>query len=103
MAGHAFSIDGGAILGIDMSRILRRSQQQSQDVMATHAAKGSCLASRLTGELVSVVSKHDYATLQQQGALMLAPDDNWWARTKHIDLFHHFIAKAINAGEIAVS
>ena len=38
-----------------------------------------------------------------QGAIVLAKDDKFHSRTKHIDLCYHFICEAVKYGKIVVS
>jgi hypothetical protein len=101
ISGYAFIIDGGAVSWSSRKQeLVTLSTAEAEYVAATHAAKECIWLRRLTGELFP--SLHTQTTLfcDNQAALKLATDDNYHARTKHIDIRFHFIRQVIASGAI---
>jgi len=98
---YAFIIDGGAVSwSLQKQELVTLSTAEAEYVVATHAAKECIWLHRLTGKLFP--SLHTQTTLfcDNQAALKLATDDNYHARTKHIDIRFHFIRQVISSGAI---
>jgi hypothetical protein len=102
--GYAFFIDGGAISWRSRKQeIVTLSTAEAEYVAATHAAKEAVWLRRLKGELLSPLVNPTMIYCDNQAALKLATDDNYRARTKHIDICYHYIRQVISAGEIAIT
>lgn len=103
ISGYAFIIDGGAISWASRKQeIVTLSTAESEYVAATHAAKESIWLKRLIESLFKTTRSPSCPTTtpitlycDNQAAIRLASDDNYHARTKHIDIRYHFIRKCI--------
>jgi hypothetical protein len=103
ISGYAFFIDGGAVSWRSRKQeIVTLSTAEAEYVAATHAAKEAAWLRRLKGELLTPISSPTIIYCDNQAALKLATDDNYRARTKHIDIRYHFIRQVVSAGEIVV-
>jgi hypothetical protein len=76
------------------------STAEAEYVAATHAAKECIWLRRLTGELFPSFNTTTTLFCDNQAALKLAQDDNYHARTKHIDIRVHFIREVVAGGAI---
>jgi hypothetical protein len=72
-------------------------------VAATHAAKECIWLRRLIGELFPALLSPTTLYCDNQAALKLATDDNYHARTKHIDIRYHFIRQVVASRDIDVT
>ena len=70
---------------------------------ATHAAKECIWLRCLIGELFPALLSPTTLYCDNQAALKLATDDNYHARTKHIDIRYHFIRQVIASHDIDVT
>ena len=101
ISGYAFIIDGGAVLWCSRKQeLVTLSTAEAEYVAATHAAKECIWLRRLTGELFPELQTKTTLFCDNQAALKLATDDNYHARTKHIDIRFHFIRQVIASGAI---
>ena len=71
------------------------STAEAEYVAATHAAKECIWLRRLICELFPSLISQMTLHCDNQAALALAVDDNYHARTKHIDIRYHFIRKCV--------
>ena len=97
ISGYAFIMDGGAISWSSRKQeLVTLSTAEAEYVAATHAAKECIWLRRLTGEILPT-DDDPPTTLycDNQAALKLAQDDNYHARTKHIDIRYHFIRDVV--------
>jgi hypothetical protein len=103
ISGYAFLIDGGAISWSSRKQeLVMLSTAEAEYVAATHAAKECIWLHRLIGELFPSIISKTTLLCDNQAALTLATDDNYHARTKHIDLRYHFIREVIAGGAIDI-
>ena len=72
------------------------------DVAQTHAAKEAIWLRKFVSEIRGSSEKPLTILCDNQGAIALAKDNKFHARTKHIDLRYHFIREAVEDGKIAV-
>jgi hypothetical protein len=99
-----FLIDGGAISWRSRKQeIITLSTAEAEYVAATHAAKEAVWLCHLKGELLTPLINPIMIYCDNQAALKLATDDNYQARTKHIDIRYHYIQQVINVGEISIT
>jgi hypothetical protein len=66
----------------------------------THAAKELIWLRTILGKLNSPFEEPTTLHCDNQGAIALAKDNKFHARTKHIDIWYHFIREAIKDGSI---
>jgi len=91
ISGYAFLIDGGAVSWmLRKQELVTLSTAEAEYVTATHAAKECIWLCRLIGELFPSLITWTTLHCNNQAMLTLAVDDNYHARTKHIDIRYHF-------------
>jgi hypothetical protein len=78
------------------------STAEAEYVAATHAAKECIWLRRLIGELFPSLIRQTTLHCDNQAALRLATDDNYHARTKHIDIRYHFIRQVVASAAIDI-
>jgi hypothetical protein len=102
ISGYAFLIDGGAISWSSRKQeLVTLSTAEAEYVAATHASKEVIWLRRLLAELFPTTMRTPTTLYcDNQAALKLATDDNFRARTKHIDVRYHFICQVIAHGHI---
>ena len=94
-------MDGGAISWSSKKQeLVTLSTAEAEYVAATHAAKECIWLRRLTGEILPPVTEPTTLHCDNQAALKLAQDDNYHARTKHIDQRYHFIRDVVKRGHV---
>lgn len=101
ISGYAFLIDGGAISWSSRKQeLVTLSTAEAEYVAATHAAKEAIWLRKLIGELFPHLIIPTTLYCDNQAALKLATDDNYHARTKHIDIRFHFIRHTVASGAL---
>jgi transposase InsO family protein len=104
MSGYAFLIDGGAVSWSSRKQeLVTLSTAEAEYVAATHAAKEAIWLCKLIGELFPNLITSTPLHCDNQAALKLATDDNYHARTKHIDIRYHFIRHIVATGALKLS
>jgi hypothetical protein len=87
ISGFAFLIDGAAVSWASRKQeIITLSTAEAEYVAATHAAKECIWLRRFTEPLFGPISTPTTLYCDNQAALHLATEDNYHARTKHIDI-----------------
>ena len=102
ISGYAFLVDGGAISWSSKCQsIVTLSTAEAEYVAATHAAKEAVWLREFISE---IYKPQDPMTLysNSQSAIALACNEQFHARTKHIDIRSHFIRYIIEAGKIII-
>jgi len=103
ISGYAFIIDGGAISWASRKQeLITLSTVEAEYIAATHAAKEAIWLCKLIGKLFPSLLLPITLYCDNQSALKLAPDDNYRARTKHIDLRYHFIRHVVANGVLCL-
>ena len=101
--GYAFIIDGSAISWASKKQeLITLSTAEAEYVAATHAAKEAIWLCKLIGELFPSILLPITLYCDNQPTLKLAQDDNFRARTKHIDLRYHFIRQVVAKGVLCL-
>jgi hypothetical protein len=101
ISGFAFLFDGGAVSwGSRKQELVTLSTAEAEYVAATHAAKECIWLRRLITSLFGPTPIPTTLYCDNQAALTLATEDNYHARTKHIDMRFHFIRQTISDGHI---
>ena len=87
ISGYMVIIDGGAVLWyLRKQELVTLSTAEVEYVVATHATKECIWLHCLTGKLFPELQTKTMLFCDNQAALKLATDDNYHARTKHIDI-----------------
>lgn len=103
ISGYAFLIDRGAISWYSCKQeIVTLSTAEAEYIATTHAAKEAIWLRRLIFELFLLSTSPTTIYCDNQAAIKLANDDNYHARTKHIDIRFHFIQQVIADGTITL-
>jgi hypothetical protein len=102
-SGYIFNVGSGAISWSSKRQpTVALSTCEAEYIGQTHAAKEAiwlkALIDQLNPENASPMATIIYG--DNQGAIALAKNPQFHARTKHIDLQHHFIREKINEGKI---
>ena len=99
ISGYAFLIDGGAISWSSRKQeLVTLSTAESEYVAAMHAAKEAVWLRRLIHELLPPLARPTVLFCDNQSALKIVEDDNYRARTKHINIRYHFVRHAAQTG-----
>jgi hypothetical protein len=104
---YAFLFNGGAAGAVSWSskkqESITLSTAEAEFVAATHAAKEAIWLRKLLGDIYP-----DYTDLptpfycNNQAAQMLIKDDNYYTRTKHLDMCFLFIREVAERGQIKI-
>ena len=101
ISGNVFLMDGGAISWSSRKQeLVTLSTAEAEYVAATHAAKEAIWLCKLIFELFPTLKAPTTLYCDNQAALRLATDDNYHARTKHIDIRYHFIRHVVASGAL---
>jgi transposase InsO family protein len=104
ISGYAFMIDGGAISWRSRKQeLVTLSTAEAEYVAATHAAKEAIWLRHLISEIIPPVLAPTTLYCDNQAAIKLITNDNYHARTKHIDIRYHFIRQVISTGSIKMT
>jgi hypothetical protein len=99
ISGYAFLIDGSAVSWSSQKQeLITLSTAESEYIAATHAAREALWLHRLLFELFPSLEAPIPLFCDNQAALRLIEDDNYQARTKHIDKRYHFIREVTQNG-----
>ena len=99
ITGFAFLIDGGAILwGSKKQELVTLSTAESEYVAAMHATKEALWLCQLIGEIFRPLVHPIVLYGNNQSAIALTKNGSYHARTKHIDIWYHFIRFTIEEG-----
>ncbi len=103
ISGYAFMLDGGAVSwSLKKQGLVTASTTEAEYVAATHAAKEAFWLRKLTGELFPAEPQLIPMYSDNEAAKNLTHNDNYHARTKHIDIQYHFICEAIDNGFVSL-
>jgi hypothetical protein len=104
ISGYAFIIDGGAVSWSSRKQeLVTLSTAEAEYVAVTHTAKEAVWLCHVIGELFPLISNSTMLFCDNQAAIKIATDDNYRARTKHIDIRYHFIRQVLSMGELQIS
>ena len=101
ISGYAFLFDSGTISWSSRKQeLVTLSTAEAEYVAATHTAKETIWLRKLFGELLPESSSLTPFYCNNQAVLRLATEENYHARTKHIDVCYHFIHQVAESGAI---
>jgi hypothetical protein len=78
------------------------STTEAEYMAATHAVKEALWLRTLISEVMGDITGPTTLYLDNQGAIALAKDHQYHARTKHIDIHFHFICWIIEEGKLSL-
>ena len=103
ISGYSYHIGKGAISwSSKKQQIVALSTTEAEYIAQSHAAKEALWLRTFIGELRGKPSQPLTIHCDNQGAIALSKDNKFHARTKHIDIRHHFIHEAIEDGKLSV-
>jgi hypothetical protein len=101
ISGYLFMLGGGAISWSSKKQsTVALSSTEAEYIALVQAAKESIWLQRLLGELGRTERDHRIMWEDNQGAIALALNPEYHARTKHIDIQYHFIRECVENGRI---
>jgi hypothetical protein len=101
ISGYAFLLDGGAVSWSSKKQeIIALSTTEAEYVATTHAAKEALWLRSLIGEIFGKFTGPTTLYGDNQGAIALARDHQYHARTNHIDIRFHFIRWIVAEGKL---
>jgi len=97
ISGFAFLLDGTAVSwGSRKQELITLSTAKAEYIAATHATKECMWLRRLIGNIFGhLISIPTPMYCDNQATLQLTMDDDYHARTKHIDICFHYIRQTI--------
>jgi hypothetical protein len=103
ISGFSFHYGVGAVSWSSKKQnIVALSSTEAEYVAQTHAAKEAIWLRSFISEIQGTKPGALTVSCDNQGALALAKDNKYHARTKHIDLRYHFIREAVEDGKIKI-
>jgi hypothetical protein len=103
ISGFSFHYGVGAVSWSSKKQnLVSLSSTEAEYVAQTHAAKEGIWLRNFVSEIRGEEKKPVTISCDNQGAIALAKDNKYHARTKHIDLRYHFIREAVEDGKIKV-
>lgn len=104
ICGYVFIMDGGAVSwSAKKQRVVALSSTEAEYVGTTHAAKELIWGRMLLKELGLPQKTPTILHCDNQGAIALARDNQYHARTKHIAVRFHFIRQAIEEQSLTLT
>ena len=104
ISGFSFHYGAGAVSWSSKKQgVVSLSSTEAEYVAQTHAAKEGIWLRSFVSEISPGERKPLTISCDNQGAIALAKDNKFHARTKHIDLRYHFIREAVEDGKIIVN
>jgi hypothetical protein len=101
VSGYVFCIDGGAISwSSKRQELVTLSTNKAEYIALTHAAKEAIWLSMLRAEIFGLDRRAVPLKCDNNGAIALARNDHYHARTKHIDIRYHFICERVESSNI---
>ena len=101
ISGNAFMLYGGAVSWFSKKQeIVSLSTTESEYIAAAHTAKEALWLRQLMRELFTPILQSTTLYCDNKSAIALANDNQYHARTKHIDVRYHFIRWLAQEGKI---
>ena len=103
ISSYSFHMGAGAISwSLKKQHVVALSSTEAEYIAQTHMAKEALWLRSFLWELRSAPDDPLILNCDNQGAIALAKDNKFHARTKHIDVHYHFIREAVEDGKVAV-
>ena len=103
ISGYCYHIGQGTISwSSKKQQIVALSTTEAEYIAQSHAAKEALWLRTFIGELRGKPTQPLTIHCDNQGAIALSKDNKFHARTKHIDIRHHFIREAIEDRKLSV-
>ncbi|GJE99589.1 polyprotein [Phanerochaete sordida] len=103
ISGYAFRLGNGVISWSSKKQAtVALSTMEAEYIALSHAAKEAVWLRHLLGELGVITDSPTILFTDNQASIAYAHDNQFHARSKHIDIRHHFIRERIKSGDIKV-
>jgi hypothetical protein len=103
ISGYVFQIDGSTVSwSAKRQDIVALSTTEAEYVATTHASKEAIWLRSLISELFGDIKHPTTLLSDNQSSIALTKDDQFHARTKHIDIRFHYIRWIVNDGKITL-
>jgi hypothetical protein len=103
ISGYAFTFNSGAISWLSKRQeLVMLSTTKAEYIAQTHAAKEALWISMFRSEVFGISQTLITLHTNNQGAIALAKDNCFHARTKHIDIQYHFIRELIEQKKVKI-
>ena len=103
ISGYTFCMDDSAVSWNSRKQaLISLSTTESEYVMMTHAAKEAIWIRMFLEDILCPLSELMLLYCDNQSAITIAKNDQYHARTKHIDIWYHFIQESIGREIIKV-
>ena len=103
VSGYAFKLADGTVSWSSKKQpTVALSTMEAEYIALSHAAKEAIWLRRLLTELGVISDSPTLVLTDNQSAIAFAHDNQFHARSKHIDIRHHFIRERIDSGDIEV-
>ncbi|KAJ3559327.1 hypothetical protein NM688_g410 [Phlebia brevispora] len=104
IAAYVFTISGAISWSLKCQDVVCLSTTEAEYVALSHAAKEAIWLSNLINEILPshfmlLINIH----CDNQGAIALSKDDQYHARTKHIDIRFHFVREKIEDNKLEIT
>jgi hypothetical protein len=100
-SGFVFMLAGGAISwGSKKQSAVALSSTEAEYIAAAHAAKEVVWLRRLLTELKQKVGEPTILSMDNQSAIAIARNPEFHDRSKHIEIWHHFLRQKIDENEL---
>jgi hypothetical protein len=104
ISGYVFTLNGGAVSwSSKRQELVTLSTTEAKYVAQTHAAKEALWLSMLRSEVLGRPLAPLTLYADNQGAIALACNDRFHARTKHINIRYHFIRELVEQKKILLA
>jgi len=104
ISGYSFHFGCGAISWSSKKQhIIALSSTEAEYISQTHAAKEAIWIRTFVNEIRGANDDPITINCDNQGAIVLAKDNKYHSRMKHIDLRYHFIREAVEDRKILVN
>jgi len=104
ISGYSFHMGVGAVTWSSKKQyIIALSSTEAEYIAQTHAAKELLWLRTFIGEINEKFGNPITLNCDNQGAIALAKDNKFHARTKHIDIRYHFIRESVECGKININ
>ena len=92
ISGYVFTIDGGAVSSsMKKQSLVALWTTEAKYIAATHAAKEAMWIQTFLTEVARPLTQPTTLYCDNQSAISISKNDQYHARTKHINICYHFI------------
>ena len=104
ISDYMFLLGGGAVMWSSKKQpIIALSMTKAEYIVATHATKVAMWLHTFIGEITASPAAITTIYCDNQAAIALSKNRQYHARTKHIDIWFHFIRESVEQGMISLT